>query len=160
ERGYRILSAYVKHAMSIPGVKFVTARELSKIYRTPVTAKPIDRVTAARHFRERITFLSTARASYSAAELLQVLLGMQPKSVEGPVSRSESNLRSGEIPRLAFERAMKDAVDFIERNGRLPSEAFIGSEHLSLADVAATLALNEGSTSEIITMKKGNLDME
>jgi hypothetical protein len=85
---------------------------------------------------------------------------MKPATVEGPASRSETNMRSGEIPRAMFDRARLDAVNFIERNSRLPSEIWIGSERLSLADFAATLAVNEGSSAETLTVRKGNLEME
>jgi hypothetical protein len=160
EQCYRVLTAYVKHALGVPGVKFVTARGLMKLYAPAVNPKPADRAAAAQQFRDRITFAITGDAAYSAAELLQALLDMKPLEVEGPLSRSESNLRAGEISRTVFNRARMDAVNFIERNRRLPSEVWIGSERLSLADFAATLAVNEGSTAEMLAVKKGNLDME
>ncbi len=160
ERCYRVLTAYVKHALGVPGVKFVTARELLKSYAPPVNPKPADRAAAAQQFRDRITFLATKSGAYSASELLQALLGMEPAAVEGPLTRVESNPRSGEIPKAMFDRARLDAVNFIERNGRLPAEVWIGSERLSLADFAATMAVNEGSTAATVTVRKGNLEME
>ncbi|MEO8131433.1 MAG: hypothetical protein ABI822_30335 [Bryobacteraceae bacterium] len=160
ERCYRILSAYVKHALGVTGVKFVTARELMKLYTPPVNPIPVDRTAAARQLRERITFLETKDGAYSAAELLESLLGMKPMAVEGPTSRFESNLRSSEIPKAMFDRAKADTVNFMERNGRLPSVVWIGSERLSLADFAATVAANENSTAPAITMQKGNLEVE
>jgi len=160
ERCYRLLTAYVKHALGVAGVKFLTARELMALYTGPVISKVVDRALAARQLRERITFLETKDGTYSAAELLQSLLGMKPIAVEGPVSRAESNLRSGEIPKGMFDRARTDTVNFIERNGRLPSAVWIGSERLSLADFAATMAANEGSAAPMVTVQIGNLEME
>lgn len=160
ERCYRVVTAYVKHALAVPGVKFVTARELLQLYAPPVNPKPVDRAAAAQQFRGGITFLATRSGAYSAAELFLALLGMKPMAVEGPPARVESNPRSSEIPRAMFERARLDAVNFIERNRRLPAAVWMGSERLSLADFAATLASNEGSTAATITMQKGNLEME
>jgi len=160
ERCYRVLTAYVKHALGVAGVKFVTARELMTLYTAPLNPKVADRALAARQFRERITFLETKDGVYSAAELLQSLLGMKPIAVEGPVSRAESNLRSGEIPKAMFDRARMDTMNFIERNGRLPAAVWMGSERLSLADFAATMAANEGSTAPYVTVQRANLEME
>ena len=160
ERCYRVLTAYVKHALAVPGVKFVTARELLKLYAPAVNPQPPGSAESAQQLRGGIRFLTTKSGNYSAAELLLSMLGLKPMAVEGPLARTESNLRSGEIPKPMFDRARLDAVNFIERNGRLPSEVWIGSERLSLADFAATLAANEGSTAATITMQKGTLEIE
>ena len=160
ERCYRVLTAYVKHALAVPGVKFVTARELPRLYAPPVNPQPADRVAAAQQLRRGITFLTTQNGAYSPAELLQTLLGMKPMAVEGPSARVESTLRSSDISKPMFERARVDAVNFIEQNGRLPSEVWIGSQRLSLADFAATLAANAGSTAAAVTTQKGNLEIE
>jgi len=64
-----------------------------------------------------------------------------------------------EISRPAFERAKADAAGFIRANHRLPAEVWIGSEKLSLADFAATLAGDDGAGSAI-AVRKGNLEIE
>ncbi len=95
----------------------------------------------------------------SAAEMLQILLGMEPAIVEGPSARATTTSHLEEIPQAAFERAKVDAAGFIRANHRLPAEVWIGSEKLSLADFAATLAGDDGAASAI-AVRKGNLEIE
>ena len=47
----------------------------------------------------------------------------------------------------------------IRVNRRLPADVWIGSEKLSIADFAATLAADDGA-SAAVTLRKGNLEME
>jgi hypothetical protein len=158
ERCYRILTRYVEHAKSRPGVRFVTARELPLLYQSQF-GHAADRTSIARHMVERLTFLVTEQGALSAAEMLQILLGLEPAIVEGPISRATSTYHLEKISRPAFERAKADASGFIRANRRLPAEIWIGSQKLSLADFAATLAADDGGAGAI-PVRKGNLDME
>src|SRR5207253_2280856 len=137
---------------------FVTARDLPMLYGSPaVRAK--DRAAIARHMAERQTFLTTDDGAFSAADMLQVLLGMDPGAVEGPVARGESTYRAGTIRRPAFERAKADVAGTIRANRRLPADVWVGAEKLSLADFAATLAADDGA-SAAVAIRKGNPEME
>jgi hypothetical protein len=118
-----------------------------------------DRAVIARHMAERQTFLATEDGALSAAEMLEVLLGLEPAAVEGPVARGESTYRAATIARPAFDRAKADIVGTIRVNRRLPADVWIGSEKLSLADFAATLAADDGA-SAAVAVRKGNLEME
>jgi len=158
ERCYRILVRYVEHAMARPAVRFVTARELPGLYESALGRVP-DRAAIARHMAERQTFLTTGESSLSAAEMLQILLGMEPQVVEGPVRRGATNFRESVISRPAFERAKADAAGFIKAGRRLPAEVWIADQTLSLADFAATLAADDGVASEV-AVRKGNPEME
>lgn len=158
ERCFRILIRYVEHAKSRAGVHFVTARELPLLYQSQA-AGSADRASIARHLAERETFLETDLGALSAAEMLQILLGMKPTLVEGPSSRAATTYHLERVTRPAFERAKTDATDFIRVNRRLPAEVWIGSEKLSLADFAATLAADTGETGAV-AVRKGNLEME
>jgi hypothetical protein len=64
-----------------------------------------------------------------------------------------------EIPRAQFQRAQADVVSFIRANHRLPPSAWIGSERLSLADFAATLAADHPDLPSV-AVHKGNPEME
>jgi hypothetical protein len=139
-------------------VRFVTARELPLLYASQ-TPGPADRASVARHLAEHETFLETDHGALSAAEMLQILLGMEPAFAEGPSSRAASTYHLENVSRPAFERATADASGFIRVNHRLPAEIWIGSEKLSLADFAATLAADTGETGAV-TVRKGNLEME
>ncbi|MBZ5596638.1 MAG: hypothetical protein LAP39_30730 [Acidobacteriia bacterium] len=158
ERCYGILTRWVEHAKSRPGVRFVTARELPLLYES-ATGRGSDRVVVARHLAEHETFLVTDQNTLSAAEMLEILLGMEPAVVEGPLVRGQTAYRESEIPRAAFERAKTDAPGFIRANRRLPAEVWVGSQKLSLADFAATVAADDG-VSAVVTVRRGNLELE
>jgi hypothetical protein len=158
ERCYRILVRYVEHAKARSGVRFVTARELPQLYESAL-GRASDRALIARHMAGRQTFLDTGEGALSASEMLQALLGMAPMVVEGPVVRGETTYRESQISRPAFERAKTDAAGAIRANRRLPADVWIGSEKLSVADFAATLAADDG-VSAAVAVRKGNLEME
>ncbi len=139
ERCYRILTEYVQHAKSAPGVQFVTANDLLHIYASPMPPT-IDRATLARHFQNGITFLSTPSGDLSAADILLQLLGMPPDYVDGPTFRGATTYNQPQIPELLFEGTVEDVKSFIKTNHRLPSQIFVGSQTLSLGDFAATVA--------------------
>jgi len=139
ERCYAVLKAYVERARKTPGVRFATARELLQLY-VGAAPPPLDRAPIARHLAARLTFLVVPEGALSAADMLLALLGVEPRPVDGPVSRGQTTLRGESIPRPVFERARADVVSFIRAHRRLPAAVWIGSEKLSLADFAATLA--------------------
>jgi hypothetical protein len=158
ERCYRILLRYVEHAKARASVRFVTARDLPMLYES-AAVRVKDRTAIARHMAARQTFLTTEDGALSAADMLQVLLGLEPAAVEGPVARGESTYHSGTIARPAFERAKADVAGTIRVNRRLPADVWIGPEKLSLADFAATLAADDGA-SAAVAVRRGNLEME
>ncbi len=158
ERCYRILARYVEHAKSRASVRFVTARDLPLLYESQLS-QPIDRATMARQMSASETFLETEHGALSIAEMLQILLGIAPSTVEGPATRGVTAYEAGEVSRPAFDRAKLDAAGFIRATHRLPSEVWIGAEKLSLADFAATLAGDDG-TSPGVPIRKGNLEIE
>jgi hypothetical protein len=157
ERCYRILRRYVDHAKG-RGARFITARDLLQIYDS-APSPPLDRRTVALSFTDRQTYLVQGRWSYSAADLLLNLLGVDPQYVEGPTSRGESTYRGTSLPRPALARAASDAAAYIRRHGRLPAVAWFGVETLSLGDFAATLAGDDG-TAAAVPVRRGNLEFE
>src|SRR5581483_2733749 len=128
-----------QHAKATPGVQFVTANDLLRIYANPIP--PIgDKLVLARHFRQNISFLSLGSGDLSAADILLELLDLPVQYTDGPAERGVTTYSGAIIPDFVFEASVKDIKSFIERNHRLPAEVFAGSETLSLADFAATLA--------------------
>jgi hypothetical protein len=161
ERCYGILHDYVAHAKSVPGVRFVTARELLQLYGSPAAA-PLEHERIAAHMSARQTFLVTGAGALSAADMLLSLLGMEAEVVDGPATRVTSTafqMDGASIPRAAFERAKTDAVSFIHTNKRLPAEIWIGADRVSLGDFAATLAGDDGATGDIV-VRRANLEFE
>jgi len=158
EHCFAILHGYVAHAKDVPGVRFVTARELLQLYGNPSPPR-VERAQIAAHMSARQTFLETRDGMLSAADMLLTLLGMEPKYVDGPATRLAGTFRGESIPRPAFERAKADAVSFITANQRLPAEVWIGSATLSIGDFAATLAADDGATGNI-PVRRANLEFE
>jgi hypothetical protein len=158
ERCLRILHDYVAHMKNVPGVRFATAREMLQLYGSPTPAAA-NRARIAEHMAKKQTFLVTEQDSISAADMMLVLLGMDPQVVDGPATRIASTLRGDTIPRAAWERAKADVVAFIRANGRLPAVVWIGSEKLSVGDFAATLAADDG-TSTSAGVHRADLEFE
>jgi hypothetical protein len=146
ERCFRILKAYVQHAKSIPGVEFVTANDLLRIYANPLPPA-VDKLVLARHFKQNINFLALPAGDLSSADILLQLLGLPAQYVDGPTHSGLTTYTEATIPAFLFDVSLQDVKSFIETNHRLPSEVFVGAKTLSLADFAATLAghlLSEG----------------
>jgi hypothetical protein len=159
ERCYAVLHDYVAHAKGVEGVRFVTAREMLQLYGSPAPPH-VDRARIAAHLAGKQTFLRTEQGSLSAADMVQILLGLEPEVIDGPATRIAGTYSGETIPRPAFERAKADAASFIKTNKRLPAEVWIASDKLSLGEFAATLAGDDGSGAGSVTVRKANLEFE
>ncbi len=158
EHCFQVLKRYVEHAKAIPNVRFVTANDLLRIYANPIPPA-VDKIALARHFMQDITFLSIDSGDLSAADILVQLLGLPAQYVDGPTRRGVTTYTDRIIPGFLFDASVEDTRSFIKTNHYLPSEVFVGSQTLSLADFAATLAehlLSPGA----IQVKQGKLGFE
>ncbi len=158
ERCYQVLRAFVAHALTRPGVRFITARELAQIY----AGSDVPRVDTARireHLRTGITWLDTPAGALSPSDMLQMLLDVETQFIEGPDARWASTVNGVSIPRPAFDRARKDAAGFVRNRGAVPARVWIGSEYLSPEDFTATLAGDDGASAEV-AVRKGSLEFE
>ncbi|MBI1785962.1 MAG: hypothetical protein HYR60_00145 [Acidobacteria bacterium] len=156
ERCYRLLTRWVEHMKKAPDVRFVTARDLPQLYQNQRGSYATEEIR--RHLAERQTFLAGDKGVLSAAEMLQILLGIEPLAVEGPAARRATTYAAREIGRPAFERAKTDVASFIRAHRRLPSEVWIGAYYLSLPDFAATLAGDTGGAT--VSVQTGKPEME
>jgi hypothetical protein len=158
ERCYGVLRRFVHHMKSQPGVRFVTAQELPRIFENP-TAKLVNRQLVADYLSRNIVFGEIQGQMLSAGEMLLTLLGVQPQTVEGPVAPGTTSYSKATIPRATFRLAAADTSDFVRRFRRFPAEVFVGSETLSLGDFTATLAgsLDGGNEVKVV---RGKLDFE
>lgn len=153
-RAYRIFFDFVKHVKNTPGVRIITARELPQFVENPV--RPVSREVASSLLRKSID----SQQGWSAADLLIGALGMPARYVDGPERRVASTVAAGStVARWVFEKARRDAVDYIERSGALPAQVWVGNESLSIGDFAATLAHDDGVSANV-QIHKGELAFE
>ncbi len=158
ERCYQILNRYVKHALANRAVRFVTASQLMSLFQPQLPASNMDRKAIADHMAARQTFLVVKNNSLSAADMLLLLLGMEPRFVEGPVSEGKTTYAGESVARRRFEKAKGEVVAFINASGRLPATVWLGSDALSLEDFAATLAGETMGGSGPVAVRKGNAE--
>jgi len=154
ERCHQILNRYVKHALANPAVRFVTASQLMALCQPQLPGSKVDRKMVADQMAGRQTFLVVNKTSLSAAEMLLLLLEMEPRFVEGPVSEGKTTYDGDSIDRRRFDKAKTDAIAFINGYGRLPAAVWLGSETLSLEDFAATLAADTGNGPVVVRKGK------
>jgi hypothetical protein len=146
EQAYEIFLDFIRHVKANPKIKIITTADLPKLF--PDSAPPATAEEALRTWRSGITF----NDQHSAAELLLALLGLKPRYVDGPSARVPTLARASTWPVSLWQRTLSDVRSFIESEGRLPSEVWIGSDRLSLADFAATLAATAPGASPKLTI--------
>jgi hypothetical protein len=159
ERCFGVLKHFVQHMKTNPNVRFVTATDFLRIYDSPLP-RVTDRRAVAQALSREITFAQIQGKVQSPADMLLVLLGLDPAVVDGPTSEGTTSYKQATIEPRTFERTAADVADFVRRHHRLPNNAFVGPETLSLADFAATLAgsvLNPGAD---VTVQHGNIQFE
>jgi hypothetical protein len=142
-----------------PNVRFVTATDLLRIYEGPLP-RVTDRKATAEALSRGIAFAEVQDRMQSPADMLLVLLGLDPAIVDGPTARGETTYRSDSILASAFEKTVADVADFIRRNQRLPNNAFVGAYTLSLPDFAATLAGSVLNPGDEVRVEHGNIQFE
>ena len=158
ERCYGVLRRFVQHMKARPGVRFVTAKDLPGLYANPVP-KSVDRRAVAAHLGRHIVFGEIQGQMLSAADMLLTLLRVTPQAVDGPSAPGATTYAKTAIPAAAFQRTVSDTADFVQRFHRLPNQAFVGSDTLSLADFAATLAGRMEGDAEIRVVH-GNIEFD
>ena len=149
EQAYRIFLEYVKHVKANADVEVVTAADLAQVF--PETRTLPGREEVRKAWADGIAF----SGQYSAAEMLLSLLGVKPRVVDGPTTKGETTWSGGNVPRGVWTKAVGEARAFVESEGRLPAEVWLGSERLALEDFAATLAEAPGSGE--VPVQKGRL---
>ena len=159
EQAFQDFEQYVRFMKALPGVRFVTATELMKIYDDKALTRNFRRddiLGLARAVQKEITFQRFDGYALSAADEFSLLNSAMTAAAErneppaeikiarldGPArtyTASAGGKPSSTYPRSAFVRAVKDVADFSRATGRMPDEVWIGSESLSPADYVATM---------------------
>lgn len=158
ERCFGVLRRFVQHMKAQPAVRFVTAQDLPGFYENPA-AKVVDRKQVAAHLSRRIVFGEIQGQMLSPSDMLLALLEVKPQIVDGPTGPGTTTYSKPTIPVAAFRIAAADSADFVRRFHRLPNEVFVGSETLSLADFAATLAGSMDGGGEVKVIR-GNIEFD
>ncbi|MBS1786999.1 MAG: polysaccharide deacetylase family protein [Acidobacteria bacterium] len=157
ERNFRDFEQYVQFIQKQPGVSFAHCADLIKLYEDRAltfnfTQKEI--ASLARSVQKEIGFQKMSGFTLSAADTfvllteayLSLLDGKQQplklKSIYGPArafSPSMGGSRPTTIRLIEFTEAMRDVSRFIQAQGRMPDEVWIGAQSISPQDYLATL---------------------
>jgi len=154
ERCYGVLRRFVEHMKSQPDVRFVTARDLPGLYQSALP-RPVTPHAAAMQLRQGIVFAEVQGQMLSPADMLVAMLGLLPQTVDGPTAAGATSYAQPSIPAPPFERAKRDAAEFIARTHRLPNVVMVGAATLSLTDFAATLAGNILEPADTVPVLRG-----
>jgi hypothetical protein len=159
ERCYSVLKHFVQHMKTNSNVRFVTATDLPRIYENPLP-RVTDRKAVAQAVSNGITFAEIQGKMQSPADMLLVLLGIDPAIIDGPTAAGVTSYKRATIEPQVFEKTVADVADFVRRHHRLPNNAFVGAETLSLADFAATFAANVLNPGADVTLRHGDIQFE
>lgn len=148
--GYRNFEEFVRYIKSFPDVEFVTARQALEIFPDQAGLAAFSRENLdflAERVREQgVTYQSVGNISLTAAEIFQLLCRyaearfgddaatgpwqLPGQTISGPVSRFrqmipvESNMDQ-------YGRTLRDVIDFVDRNSRIPDSIWLGSIQVS-----------------------------
>ena len=176
EAAFRRFGEYVDYVRSIPGVRFVTARELPAIYPDPQRTKGASEADVAELASRLVTggakgvdFQVIGNRSYSAADQFELLttamakliVGEKPhfpliaKGLLGPDSPPPAASSSSRLNWPAFRASVLDVFSFIETERRVPARVFVGVDTAPPADFLRALA-----AAYDIQRKSGRLPLE
>jgi len=159
ERAFADFEKYIRFIQQQPGVSFVTATDLMRLYADTAVARsfaPADLRTIAAAAQPEITFQRHADATLSAADVFSLLTGAMAGFVQtnavpaatrivqlfGPARPCVAPIGGPPaqvFPWEAFSRAITDADGFCRANQRMPDAIWVGTDSLSPADFLATL---------------------
>jgi peptidoglycan/xylan/chitin deacetylase (PgdA/CDA1 family)/phosphotransferase system HPr-like phosphotransfer protein len=160
EQAFQDFEAYVRFIKGQPGVRFVTATELMKIYADAAMTRsfgPEDFRQFARSVQKEITFQRLDGYAVSAADIFGLLTEAMREYVERnewpgaatvraldgparPYTAPSSSTRSSSFSWNTFARAVRETSDYCRSSHRVPDEIWVGAESLSPSDYLATLA--------------------
>jgi hypothetical protein len=163
ERAFRQFEAYVDHIRSVPGVRFITAEDLPKLYADRLRSEGASRGDLTELVKRLTSESSTGidfqvigDRAYSPADQFELLTqaaaalatnqelparvsakGLLGADGAAPASLSDE-LR--DVPWLAFRDAVLDANDFIQTRGRVPARVYVGPDPVPPTDFLVAMA--------------------
>lgn len=186
EKGFGDFEQYVSFIKAQPGVRYVTASELSALYPdlSPPKNFSISELSAlARSVQKEITFQKLDTVALAAADLFSLLTNAVTSYLEKralpsavqllplfgptrPFTPATAKPRPTSIPWYAFAQMVRDVESYCRRHGRIPDEVWIGVESISPADYLATLAFvveelaRRDRQPDRVTLREGKLTAE
>src|SRR5262245_13875998 len=160
EAAFRDFAAYLDFMKTQPGVQFVTATDLTRIYEDRALSKAFTRddlVALARGVTSEVTFQKRDGYAVSAADVFALLnaavesfidrQALPPSTRLEPVFGPSRDFKASEgVPSSssyawqAFAEAVHGAGAFLRSHKQIPAEIWIGSESLSPTDYLVILA--------------------
>jgi hypothetical protein len=161
EAAFARFAQYIDHIQAIPGVRFVTAGDLPKIYSDPlrtIGASQADLKSIAESLSANnckgVDFLTIGQRSYAPADQFELLTEVVARLIAnqkpsfpiiahgllGPDNAPGSTVQKSQLAWSDFNRTVTDAADFIRTQGRVPARVFIGPDPISPTVFLAGLA--------------------
>ncbi len=177
ETAFSDFEQYVKFVKAQPGVRFVTATDLMKLYADRALAHSFSReelLALARSARKEITFQKLNDFTLSGADVFVVLndavvfyldrnglpVATKLATIHGPARTfdpSASGTKSSTFAWSAFAGAVRDTAGFYRTHKRMPDEIWVGAESISPKDYLATLA---GVVEDLIASGKPSAEVK
>ena len=171
ETAFRDFEQYVKFVQSQPGVRFVTAADLMKLYADRALAREFSNqelLALARSAQKELTFQKFDGFTLSGADVFALLndalvayldksalpIATKLTAIYGPArsfAPSVGGTKSSTFTWRAFANAVRDTAGFYRAHKRMPDEIWIGAESLSPKEYLATMA---GVVEELIAAAK------
>ncbi len=157
ETAFKDFEQYVKFIKDQPGVRFVTADELMKLYADRALTRGFaldDITTIARSVQKEITFQKINEYTLSAADSFSLLTeaylsffaeDKQPlklNPIHGPARQFAPSAGGDALTTVKyseFNDAVRQVSQFCRTHGRMPDEIWIGARSISPQDYLATL---------------------
>jgi hypothetical protein len=170
---YDVFEKYVLFIKRFPEVKFITATEALKIYQDrsqgrAFSVKELREIAAA--VGDKVTFQTRGDHALAASEIFSLLngyvvernAGRSPESITlkgtpyGPSKNMASPSEVLETDASQFTRTAEDVAEFLQKQGRIPTTVWLGSQGVppeiylrSLAVVAVSLIDGKGVPEKI-----------
>jgi hypothetical protein len=152
---------YIDYIRSLPNVRFVTAAELPVLYPDAIHGEGVpekdlgalaSRIAA--NADKGLDFLVLGRRAYSLADQFEALalavgklsagqelrFPLYPTGLLGPAGAPPPACEKRVLGPLAFRDTMRDVLDFIQTQRRVPSRVFVGADAVAPGDFLVALA--------------------
>lgn len=162
EGAFQRFGQYIDGILKVQGVRFVTATDLPMLYPDP-TRNGVSKQELAGLAKEilgrkgEVGFLAEGDKTFSAAEqfdllcqalwesdrnVLTNLYPLKPRRLLGPAAEPTVPALGGikSLGAAEFRAAVADTAPFLEKQGRIPSQVYVGSNPVAPADFLFAMA--------------------